>query len=136
MMAPPPDSVSIGPGQNFYYVVQAPRFGSLTLPKVDAGEEFLRGRRAVVSLARREAIVAGAAVLLPNCSPKYPSSRAAAAGALGVNNHLLQLRAGDLLLPPVWLLVDEVVCLTASPAVKSSTHSLGNPSRPARPVSW
>ena len=27
-------------------------------------------------------------------------------------------------------------CLTTSPALKSSTHSLGSPSRPARPVSW
>jgi hypothetical protein len=52
-------------------------------------------------------------------------------------DHLLQLFAGDLLLPAgrAFSSMNDV-CFTTSPALNSSTHSLGSPSRPARPVSW
>ena len=78
---------------------------------VDAGEEFLGHDGAVVSFARLEAVVAGAAVIEGECFTKIIQEfRAAATAALGVVDNLPKLGAGDRLFVGVRNLVEEV-CL-------------------------
>ena len=82
----------------------------LLLPDaIDAGEEFLRGQGAVVGLARGQAVVASAAVVVWELLAEVAQQVAARRqpSAFGVVDHLLQLLAGDLPLLGVGLLVNE-----------------------------
>ncbi len=91
-----PDRFSIRAGQHFDDVVEPESEAALLLHPKDAGEKFLRGDRAVESLARVEAIVAAVArfvraflreIAQEGGAPAFPGLR--------VVHHLAQLFARD-----------------------------------------
>src|SRR5437867_2115426 len=112
MMAPPPDLVGVGPGQDLDDVVQTKvEVRSFPYP-IYAREEFLGRNRAVESLARRKAIIASAAGFLFQSLAEIAEQITPSAGAaLGVMNHLLQLSAGDFLFLLVGLLKNKLALL-------------------------
>ena len=63
VVAPLADFLRVRAGEHFDDVVQADAEAAFLADAIDAGEKFLRGERAVEGGARREAVVAGAAVV-------------------------------------------------------------------------
>ncbi len=108
VVPPAADFVGVRAGQHLDDVVQADAEAASLADAIDAGEEFLRGQRAVEGGARREAIVAAAAVVrrerLAEIAQQFGP---AAAGGFGVMDDLPQLLAGDLAVPSGGFLLDE-----------------------------
>ena len=132
-----PDRFGVGAGQHFDDVVEAEREAAFLLHAQNAGEKFLRRHRAVEGLARVEAVVAAVARFVrPNFSQ---SSAAEWCGGIRAPRRNAPsgatVRARSALRSSLFSSMKRV-CLTTSLALKRRTHSLGSPSRPARPVSW
>ena len=123
LVIPFADFFSVRAGEDFNDMIQADAEVLFLPDAIDAGEKFLRGESAIKRGARGKAIVAratirasvgsdllvslgrarrsiGATIILPKIRQQF---LAPAAGALGVVDHLLQLRAGDLLLLQGWV---------------------------------
>ena len=108
-MIPFADFFRVRAGQDFDDVVQADAKTVFLADAIDAGEKFLRGERAVKSFARRKAIVARAAAVGGKFFAEIREQfTAAAARALGVMHHLLQLFARDLLFLRIRFFVNEL----------------------------
>ena len=98
-MAPAPQLLGVGAGEHVDDVIQPHAEVRGLLQPVDAGEEFLRGERAVKGLARGETVIAIAAIRLGKGLAEVLEQRgAAAAGAFRIVDHLPELRARDLAL--------------------------------------
>src|SRR5207249_3519391 len=108
-MVPFADIFGIGAGEDFGDLIDSEIEAALPANAINAGEKFLRCECAVVGVARREAIIASAAIFLirffAEITQQFP---APARAALRVMDDLLQLFARKL--PLLWIrfLIDEL----------------------------
>src|SRR5439155_15768894 len=102
-------AVAIGASQHFDNLVNA-KIKATPFPNtIDTGKEFLRGKRAVVGLARGETVVARVAVWLSSrLSEITQQRRPATLAALGIMDNLLQLLARDFAFLWIGFLIDEL----------------------------
>src|SRR6266851_3050154 len=110
LVVPPfADFFGVRAGEHFDDVIETEVEAGVLADAIDAGEKFVRGERAVVRGAGREAVVAAGAIGFGEGLAEIVEQRGAAAfGAFRVLGDLLQLFAGDLLFLEIGLFVDEL----------------------------
>lgn len=104
---------------------------------IGTGEQLLGLCGGIVGLAGLDAIIASLTIrhriILGKVIQQFT---APARRTLGVAEHEIELIAGDLLLLRIRHLIDEMLLLGCIACAEEENAIPGNPSRPARPVSW